>query len=100
VAHHVIVDLEHARDLVERVALGAEREQVVDAVALLVDLVRELAAAPGVLAVPRPPAFLDEVARALDDLLLPLLGQVGVQHEQNLVVGHVPGLLPSGFPWS
>ena len=80
VTHHVVVDLEHARDLVERLAVGAEREQVVDAVGLLVDLVGELAPAPGVLAVPRAAALLDEVARALDDLLLPLFGQVGVQH--------------------
>ena len=99
-AHDVVVDLEDARDLVERLAVGAEREQVVDAVGLLVDLVGELAAAPGVLAVPRAAALLDEVAGALDDLLLPLLGQLGVQHEQNFVVVHVPGLLPSGFPRS
>ena len=90
-AHHVVVDLEHTRDLVERLALGAEREQVVDAVGLLVDLVGELAAAPDVLAVPPAATLLDQVAGALDDLFLPLVRHFGVQHEQDLVVDH-------GFP--
>ena len=90
VPHDRVVDLEHARDLVERLGLGAEAEQVVDAVGVLVDLVGELAAPPDVLAVPAAPAGLDEIARALDDLLLALLRELGVQHEQNLVVDHVP----------
>ena len=90
VAHDAVVDLEHARDLVQRVGLAGDVEQVVDAVGLLVDLVGEPAAPPGVVAVPGAAALLGELADARDDLRLPLLGELGVQHEQNLVVVHVP----------
>jgi hypothetical protein len=39
---------------------------------------------------------LDRLARACDDLRLPLLGQLGIQHEQDFVVGHAPdSSLPS-----
>ena len=94
VAHDAVGDPEDARDLVERLGLGAEREQVVDALALLVDLVREPAAAPRRLAVPRAAALLDELARALTISFCRSSGSVGVEHEQDLVVVHVPGLLP------
>ena len=53
-AHHGVVDLQHAGDLVERLAARLEHEQVVDALLLLRDLVGEPAAAPGVVAAPRP----------------------------------------------
>jgi hypothetical protein len=100
VAHHAVRDPQDARDLVERRGVAVERDEVVRTFGLLVDLVGELAPATGVLALPRAAALLDQVADALDDLLLALVGQVGVQHEQYLVVDHVPGLLPSGSPRS
>src|SRR5262249_46349734 len=46
--------------------------------------------------VPLAAVLLDRLARARDDLRLPLLGQLGVEHEQDLVVGHAPdSSLPS-----
>ena len=100
VAHDAVGDLEDARQLVERLRLGVELEQVVDAVGLLVDLVGELAPAPGIVADPGAAALLHQLAGAADDLVVPLLGEVGVEHEQNLVVVHVPEcLLRSGRPY-
>src|SRR4051794_36371563 len=45
VPHDAVRDLEDARQLVERLRVAREEEQVVGAVGLVVDLVRELAAA-------------------------------------------------------
>ena len=88
VAHHGIVDLEHAGDLVERLAVGLEHDQVVDALRLLRNLVGEPAAAPGVVAAPRAAGTFNELADAGDQVVLPRLGELGVQHEQNLVRRH------------
>ena len=52
VAHDAVGDLEHARDLGERLRRRGEEQQVVDAVGLVVDLVGELAPAPRLVAVP------------------------------------------------
>ena len=86
VAHDAVGDLEDPRQLVEGLRLGVELEQVVDPVGLLVDLEREPALAPRIVADPGAAALLDQLADAHDDLLLPLLGQVGIEHEQNLVI--------------
>src|ERR671934_179289 len=68
VPHDAVRDLEDARDLVERLRVRVEREQVVDALALVVDLVGELPPPPDLLVGPGPAAALDELARARDDL--------------------------------
>ena len=73
-----------------------EEQQVVVPVGLLVDLVGELALAPGVVARERAATLLDQLAHARDDLRLGLLGEVWVQQQQDLVVDHgFPFLLPS-----
>ena len=96
VAHHVVVDLQHAGDLVERLRSRGEEQQVVVAVSLLVDLVGELALAPCIVARERAATLLDQVTHARDDLRLRLLGEVWVQQQQDLVVDHgFPFLLPS-----
>ena len=83
-------------DLVERLRLGAEEQQVVVPVGLLVDLVGELALAPRIVARERAATLLDQVTHACDDLRLRLLGEVWVQQQQDLVVDHgFPFLLPS-----
>jgi hypothetical protein len=53
---------------------------VVDALLLVRDRIGETAPTPGVVAVPRALALLDEVARAGDDVVLAGLGLLGVQH--------------------
>ena len=80
VPQHRVVDLEHARDLLERLRLRVEDDEVVDALLLVRDRIGETAAAPGVVAVPGALALLDEVARAGDDVVLAGLGLLGVQH--------------------
>ncbi len=97
VPHDAVRDLEHARHLVERGGLAAERQQVVDALRLVVDLVREAAAAPRVVGLPGASVLLDELARAREDLLVPVLRHVGVEHEQDLVVVQRSGV---SFPWT
>ena len=94
--HDAVGDLEHARDLVEGRGLGREGQQVVDALRLVVDLVGQPAAAPRLLVVPAPAVALDRLAHARDDLGLPLLGHLGIEHQQDLVVSHAPeSSLPS-----
>jgi hypothetical protein len=61
----------------------------------VVDLVGELAPAPGVVQVPRATARLHELARSRDDLALTIVVEVGVEQQQDLVFRHVPVLLPS-----
>ena len=90
VAQHGVVDLEHAGDLLERRCLGVEDDEVVDALLLVRDRVREAPPAPGVVAVPLPAALVDEVAGAGDDLVLAGLRLLGVQQQQNFVSRHVP----------
>src|SRR5207248_9267103 len=86
VPHDAVGDLEHARDLVEGRRLDREDEQVVGALALVVDLVLELAASPRLVGGPAAAALLDQLARAREDLLVTLLRRLGVEHEQDLVV--------------
>ena len=80
-----VVDLEHADDLVERVRRAFEHDEVIDALVFLADLVLEPSPSPGVVAPPRAAAALDEAAHARDQLLLPSLGQVRIEQQQNLV---------------
>ena len=69
VAHDAVGDLQDARDLGERLGRRGEEQQVVDRLALVVDLVGEPAAAPRLVAVPGALRALDGVADALDDLV-------------------------------
>src|SRR5919204_6744437 len=98
VAHDAVGDAEDARELVPRLPLGVELEQVVDALALVVDLVGEAAAPPDVLPLPPAAAALDQLARSRDDLLLALLRHVRIEHQQNLVRHHTFPRPP--FLWS
>ena len=86
VARHAVGDLQHARDLVECLGGAREEEEVVDRLALVSDLVREPAAAPGLVAVSLSGCAVDCVADALDDLVGPLLGQLGVQQQHDFVL--------------
>ena len=65
------------------------------ALRLVVDLVGELAPAPGFVRLEAPAAAFDQLAHARDDLFLALLRELGIQHEQDFVVGHAPASLPS-----
>ena len=71
VAHDAVGDLEHARDLGERLRRRREEQEVVDRLALVVDLVGEPATAPRLVAVPGASGALDRVADALNDLVRP-----------------------------
>src|SRR6266511_5416074 len=95
-AHHHVVDLEHARHLVERLRAALEDEQVIDAFRLLRDLVCEAPAAPRVVASPGAAALLDEAAHSRDQVVLVGFGALRVQHQKNLVRRQSPDdLLPS-----
>src|SRR6478672_4508943 len=94
VAHHAVRDLEHARDLRERLGGRAEEEEVVDGLALVVDLVGEAAATPRLVAVPGAAGTVDGVANALDDLVRPRLSELRVQQQHDLVLVQ-PEYLPS-----
>jgi hypothetical protein len=61
----------------------------------VVDLEGELASAPRLVRKLCSAAALDEFADAVDDLVLAVVRQVGIQHEQDLVRVHVPDDLPS-----
>ena len=87
-AHDAVRDLQHPGDLGQRLRLRVEGEQVVNALGLVVDLVGEASAAPDVMSAPTPARALDALAHARDDLLLPVLRQLRVEHEQNLVADH------------
>jgi hypothetical protein len=96
VSHDPVGDLQDACDLVERCRLGVELEQVVGPVGLVVDLVGQPAAAPHVVGEPGAVALVDQLVRAGDDLRLALLGQLGIEHEQDFVLVHGSlALLPS-----
>src|SRR5439155_12467022 len=94
---HAVRDPQDPGELGERRRVGVELQQVVDAFAFVVDLVREAAPAPCVVAHPRAAALLDEVAGARDDLLLALLRQVGIEHQQDFVRNHAPEPPSSGL---
>jgi hypothetical protein len=96
VSQHAVGDLEHARDLVQRSSVRLEGEEVVRAFGLVVDLVGEPASPPDVVALEGSASALDELPRARDDLVLPLVRKLGVEQQQDFVVDHVPsGLLRS-----
>src|SRR5215204_4272009 len=63
-AHDSVSDLEDPGDLLERLRLGREGQQVVGAVGLVVDLVGELSAAPDVVGVDSAAAPLRAPGRA------------------------------------
>src|SRR4029079_5103087 len=84
-------DAEDARQLVERRRLRVEAEQVVRALGLVVDLVRQPAPSPHVVPDPAAAALLDELTGARDDLVVPPFGQLGIEDEQNFVCNnHFP----------
>ena len=89
-AHDAVVDPQHPRQLVERAGVGCELEQVVAALALVTDLVGELAPPPDVVQVPGAAASLHELARTRHDLALAIVVELGVEQQQNLVLVHVP----------
>src|SRR6476646_2190775 len=62
VTHDAVGDLQHARDLVERLDGAREEEEVVDRLALVRDLVREPPATPRLVAVPLAFGAVDCVA--------------------------------------
>ena len=67
---------------------------MIDGLTLVVDLEREAPATPRLVAVPAALAALDGVADALDDLVRPLLGELGVQQQHDFVVVQTRMLLP------
>src|SRR5918995_5688913 len=81
--HRAVGDPEHPRDLLEGLRVRVEMQEVVGPLGLLVDLVGELAPAPALLPNPGPAPLLDEVADARDDLVLALVGQLGIEHEHD-----------------
>ena len=70
---------------------------MVEALRLVVDLVGELAPAPDIVTVPAAFAALDGLADARDDLVLPLLGRVRVEQQQDFVLGHGSRSAPFGL---
>src|SRR6266536_104273 len=90
VPHHAVGDLQDPRQLVERLRLGVELQQVVDPVRLLLDLIGELAPPPRIVPDPRAAAILDQLAGPRDDLVLTRLWQIGIEHEQDLVIVSQP----------
>jgi hypothetical protein len=95
VPHHAVVDPQHARHLVQRAGVTREVEQVVAPLALVVDLIGELASPPDVMQVPGSAAPLHELTCTSDDLALTIVVELGVEQQQDLVLVHVPVLLPS-----
>src|SRR5215211_7994176 len=64
VTQHAVGDAQDAGDLVQRLGRAREEKQVVEALRLVVDLVRQLPPAPDVVAVPAAAAALDGLADA------------------------------------
>jgi hypothetical protein len=93
VAQHAVRDLEDARDLRQRLRGRREEQEVVDRLALVLDLVRQPTAAPRLVAVPAARRCVDRVADALDDLVRPRLLEVRVQQQHDLVLVHPPEYL-------
>src|SRR4029077_20689116 len=94
--HDAVVDAEDTRGLVERPGVTGEMQQVVAALALVADLVGELAAGPDVVQVPGGAALLDQLTHPRDDLRLTAVLELGVEQQQNLVFVHGSRqLLPS-----
>src|SRR5262249_36350237 len=86
VPHDAVGDLEDPRQLVERRGLGVDLQQLVAAARLLADRIAEPPPSPRVVPAPRPAALLDQLANARDDLVLPRLGQIRIEHEQVFVL--------------
>src|SRR4029079_787133 len=92
-----VVHVAPRRDLVERLCVRAEADEVVDALFLLLDRIGEPAPAPHVVALERPAALLDQAAQPVHGLGLLLVGELRVQQQQNLVLSHA---FPLSFPRS
>ena len=76
---------------VERRGLGGEGQQVVGALALVVDLVLEAARGPRARARRSAPPSCSIASRARVTIsVLALVRQLGIEHEQDFVVGHAP----------
>src|SRR5262249_57605382 len=88
---------EEGGDVGQGVGGGGEEGQVVEALGLVVDLVGQLAPAPDVVAIPVTAAALDVLAEARDDLVLPILGHIRVEQQQNFVLGHSSRSAPFGL---
>src|SRR6266550_110086 len=96
VPYGAVRDLEHAGDLLERRRVGVELKDVVVGLALVVDLVRELPPPPRLVPDPAPTTLLDQLARAREDLVLALLGELGIEQQHDFVCVHSSRiLLPS-----
>src|SRR5919204_630773 len=87
VPHGAVGDFEHARHLGERRRVRLEMQDVVVGLALAPDLVRELAPAPRLVPDPAAAALLDQLARARDDLVFALLGELGVGRRRSRSAG-------------
>src|SRR4051794_32197106 len=97
-AHDAVRDGEHPARLLEGVGRRVEADDVVPGLALVVDLVGQLALAPRRDLVPTASATLDRRLDALDDLALPVLLEVRVDHEHDLVFLQPDHLLRSVRP--
>ena len=96
VAEHVLGDLEAALQLRDGLGRGLEHHDVVRALAVAVDGIREPAAAPGG-DLDDLPALGDDVARgAVDDRGGPLIRRIRPEDEHEFIAAH--GLLYS-FQW-
>src|SRR5436190_13005209 len=84
-AHHAIGDGKHAGDLVQRRRRHIEGEHVVERLALVLDLVGQLAPAPGVGRDPRSVTLLDDLLDAVDDSAMSLLGDLWLDQQHDLV---------------
>jgi hypothetical protein len=85
-AHDVVGDAQHPLDFGQRVGLGREGDDAVEAFALPGDLVRQLALAPVVDRRDLALALLDGLGQAIEDLGLPAVFDAGIEHEHQLVL--------------
>ena len=92
-AHDAVGDLEDAHDLGERLGGGGEEQEVVDGLALVVDLERQAPATPRLVAVPGAVCGFHGVADALDDLGSALFAELRVQQQHDFVVVQEPEFL-------
>src|SRR5437763_6171518 len=97
VAYDAVGDLQDAGDPRQRRRRDREDQHVAGALRLVADLVGELAPAPRLMVVPRAAVTLDPLAHARHDLCHTVVGELGVQQQQNLVLVHAP---ECSFPWT
>ena len=97
VAHDAVGDLQDARQLVERRRLGVEDRRGGRCPRPCVSISYASLRRPhGSCPSQVPPPFSMSSRTRVDDLVLPLLRQLGIEHEQNLVLVHASRfLLPS-----